>query len=80
MAKTLTLRLDDDDYRLFADAAAAENRSMANLIQTAARNQIRERQFADDYEMAEILTNESLLRRLKRGSADARAGRGRMIE
>lgn len=80
MAKTLTLRLDDDVYQLFASAAQAESRSMANLIQRAALAQIRERQFAEDYEMAEILANESLLERLKQGSADARMGRGRFVE
>jgi hypothetical protein len=53
MAKTLTLRLEDDVYQLFADAARAENES---------------------------LDRQSLLERLRRGSADARAGRGAFVE
>lgn len=80
MAKTLTLRLDDEVYQEFADAARAENRSLANLIQTAALAQLREREFVDDYEMAEILANERLLERIRQGSADARARRGRFVE
>ncbi len=80
MPKTLTLRLEDEVYQLFADAARAENRSIANLIRTAALTQVRESQFVDDYEMAEIRANESLLERLKQGSADARAGRGRLVD
>jgi uncharacterized protein (DUF1778 family) len=80
MAKTLTLRLEDDVYQLFADAARAENRSIANLIRTAALTRIRELQFVDDYELAEIRASESLLERLRRGSADARAGRGAFVE
>lgn len=80
MPKTLTLRLDDEIYELFKSAARAENRSIANLIETAAVNRIRERQFVYDYEMAKILGDEDLLRRLCKGSSEARAGRGRFIE
>lgn len=80
MARTLTLRLDDESYRLFAEAARAENRSIANLIQTAALLRLREEQFVDDAEMAEIAANERLLERLEAGSRDARARRGRFVE
>jgi uncharacterized protein (DUF1778 family) len=76
----LTLRLDDESYRLFAEAARAENRSIANLIQTAALLRLREEQFVDDAEMAEIAANERLLGRLEAGSRDARARRGRFVE
>ena len=80
MSKTLTLRLDDRSYRIFSAAAKAENRSIANLIQTAALSRIREQQFVDEYEMAEIRTNEALLERLKAGSRDARDRRGRFVD
>ena len=80
MAKTVTLRLDDETYRIFTSAARAENRSLANLIQTAALDQIHHQQFVDDYEMAEILANEDLLDRLRRGSEDARLTKGRFVE
>lgn len=79
MSKTLTLRLDDESYQLFAAAAKAENRSIANLIETAALSRLRELEFVDDFEMAEIRSNESLLERLKRGSEDARQRRGRFV-
>ncbi len=80
MGKTLTLRLDEEVYQLFSSAAKAENRSIANLIQTAALANIRERQFVDEYEMAEIRANEELLKRLQRGSSDARRGKGRFVD
>jgi hypothetical protein len=79
MAKTLTLRLDDDTYTTLAEAAVAEGRSIANLIETAAIAHLREEQFADDAEMAEIEANERLVARLKRGSRDARARRGSFV-
>ncbi len=80
MAKTLTLRLDDETYRALKEAAQRERRSVANLIETAAMERIRERQFTDDYEMAEIFANDNLVKRLKKGSEDARKRRGRFAE
>ena len=80
MAKTLTLRVDDELYNIFAAAAAAEGRSIANLIETAAFDNLRERQFVDDAEMAEITANERLVTRLQKGSHDARLRKGRFVE
>jgi hypothetical protein len=79
MARTLTLRVDEQTYQKLAEAAAAEGRSIANLIETAAVEHLRDQQFADDAEMAEIEANERLVARLKRGSRDARARRGRFV-
>ena len=79
MPKTLTLRVDDETYRTLAEAAAAEGRSIANLIETAAVERLRDQQFVDDAELAEIEANERLVARLKKGSRDARARRGRFV-
>ena len=80
MAKTVTLRLNDESYNTFLEASKAENRSIANLIETAALTKIRELQFVDDVEMAEILASEDLLKRLKQGSKEAKTKRGRFVE
>jgi len=80
MSKTLTLRLDDDSYRLLADAAKAENRSIANLIQTAAVAHVREQVFVDDYERAAIRSDAALVEQLREGSRDAREDRGRYVD
>lgn len=80
MSKTVTIRLDDETYKEFREAAEAERRPLSNLIETAALARIREQQFVDDAEMAEIRSNEDLLERLRSGSEDARAGRGRFVE
>ncbi len=42
MPKTITLRLKDDVYKAFLEAALAENRPISNLIETAAITKIRE--------------------------------------
>jgi hypothetical protein len=80
MPRTVTLRLEDRVYEEFRQAAEAENRPISNLIETAALNHLREQQFVDDAEMAEILGNERLVARLRTGSEEARARRGRFIE
>ena len=79
MAKTVTLRLDDEVYNVFLEAAKAENRPLSNLIETAALSRIREQQFVDDAEMSEILANETLRKRLQRGSREAKKGKGRFV-
>ena len=79
MTKTITLRLQEDVYKLFLEAAKAENRPLSNLIETAALNRIREQQFVDDAEMSEILANENLLKRIQKGSREAALRKGRFV-
>ena len=80
MSKTITLRLKEDVYKVFWEAARAENRSISNLIETAALKNVREQQFVDDAEMAEILSDENLVARIKRGSKEAAERKGRFVE
>ena len=80
MAKTVTLRLDDEVYELFRQAAKTEKRPLSNLIETAALSRIREQQFIDDDEMSEILANESLLKRMKKGIREAKLAKGRFVD
>ncbi len=79
MAKTLTMRLDDETYETFVRAARSQRRSLANLIETAALHHLEESNFADDAEMAEIISRPELVRRMKAGSRDARKRRGRFV-
>lgn len=80
MPKTVTLRLNDQTYDVLARAASAQRRSLANLIETAALQKVREDEFVDEYEMAEIRANEDLVARLKEGAADARNRRGQFVD
>lgn len=80
MSRTVTLRLDAEAYRELKEAAEAERRPLSNLIETAALSKIREQQFVDDAEMAEIRANEELVERMRRGSQQARERRGRFVE
>ena len=79
MSKTISLRVNDDLYESLREHAEAENRSISNFIETAAIKYIAEVDYVDDFEMQSIRGDESLLHRLKRGSADAKKSRGRFV-
>lgn len=80
MAKTITLRLDDDFYKEIAEHAKSENRPISNFIEVATEHYILEQEFTDDLEMAEILANERLIKKLKRGTKQATERKGKFIE
>ena len=79
MSRVVTLRLDEDVYELFRSRARADNRPLSNLIETAAVRHLREQEDVAPEEMREILANRPLVHSLRRGSADARAKRGRLV-
>ncbi len=79
MAKSVTLRLGEDVYTEFREAAAAERRPVSNLIETAALERIREAQFVDEAEAAGILSDDVLIERMKTGSRQARQRKGQFV-
>jgi predicted transcriptional regulator len=80
MSKSVTLRLDDEVYEGFRQAAEAGNRSLSNFIVTATLRFIEQRELVSESEMGEIRGSEGLTRSVRRGHADAHAGRGRFVE
>ena len=79
MAKTVTLRIDDETYRVFCDQAKAEKRALSNYIEVAALEYSKENAFLDESEMEEILANSALLRRMKEGSRQVQKKKGRLV-
>ena len=77
MPKALTVRIDEATYRLIEEAAAAENRSVSNFIETAALERAVAEILVPEEEMSEIRSNAKLVKRLKSGHRDAAARRGR---
>jgi predicted DNA-binding protein len=80
MPKTITVRLPDESYEQIADHAEADKRSISNFIEYAVEQYIKQSEFTDDEEMLELLGNEELMERLKRGSKDAKKGKGKFIK
>lgn len=79
MSKTVTLRLDDQVYKKLRGLAEHDNRPLSNFIETAALRFVEEHECVDEFEMAEIRSNVSLNRSIKRGLRDAKAKRGRFV-
>ena len=80
MNKVITLRLDEETYRLFAHCAEEDNRPLSNFIETVAKRFIREHELVDEYEMKEIRSNGPLKMSLRRGYRDADSKKGRFVE
>lgn len=80
MPKTITLRLSDKAYRAFRGYAEADNRSISNMIETAALRHLEECSFASAAEMDEIRSDKRLMARIHAGSRDARLRRGRFVD
>ena len=79
MSKTVTLRLNDDTYAKFRAFAESDNRSLSNFIETSALRYISENEYIDEFEMAEINSNEELQASLKRALNDAKNKKGTLI-
>lgn len=77
MAKTVTLRLDDATYAFFRDCAQADNRTLSNMIETAAKRELE--RYVDPEEQREIERDKPLMRRIRAGERDAKLRRGRMV-
>ena len=79
MTKTITLRLPIEVYELFRKCAKSDNRPISNLIETAAVRHLEEGMFVEPEEMDEIRGDAELVRRLKRGSHEAKMRKGRLV-
>lgn len=70
MAKTITIRIDDDTYHMIKTAAEGERRSISNFIEYATIAYLTEENFVSDSEMQEILKDKSLLNSLNKGKKE----------
>ena len=77
MAKTITLRIEDNVYNTFKRAADGDRRTISNFIEYATINYILNNNVVDENEMDEILSFE---KDLKKGINDVKNGRYRIIE
>jgi len=77
--KTVTLRIDDALMQKLKQYAEIENRTISNFIETATLRYIEQNELVDEFEMAEILTNRDLLKRLNQGRNNAQKKKGRFV-
>lgn len=79
MDKIVTIRMDKEVYEKIANASKRENRPISNFIETATLRYIEEFEFTDDVEIADILSNNELVKRLKQGHQDMKARKGQFV-
>lgn len=79
MSKTITVRLDDDVYRMFRTAAKGAHRTISNFVEVATLSYITNESYASDGEMEELRGDKKLLADLKRGAKEAGEGRYRLV-
>jgi len=77
MAKTVTVRVEDDIYNIFKKAADGQRRTISNYIEYATLNYTINESVVDDEEMSEILEFST---DIEKGINDISAGRYKIIE
>lgn len=80
MSKTVTIRLSEEEYILFAQAAEAVKRPISNLINYLAKQKLEEDLFVDQIEMDEIIGNKNLVESMRKGSKDAKLRKGVLVD
>lgn len=80
MSRTVTLRLKDDMYEKFRKLAEDDNRSISNFIETSVLRSIENNSSIDEFEMAEIQANKTLLESIEQGLHDAKRKKGRFVK
>jgi hypothetical protein len=80
MAKTITLRVNDNFYEKIKEAANSEHRSIANYIENATRNYLLEESFVSDEEMEDILKNKNFINNIKSSLNDIEKGNYTIVE
>ena len=80
MTNTVTLNFEPALLEKLKHLADQENRTMANFIELATVKYMEQIEFADFFEMEDIVNDAGLMKRLKKGSEDARNRKGQFVE
>ena len=79
MAKVITVRLSDEDYRKIASVAKLERRPISNFMTLMVVKGIEEGDYVDAVEMDQITSHKRLMARLKAGHRDAKERKGKFV-
>ena len=74
MAKTVTLRIADDVYKLLKTAANGQRRNLSNFIEYATLQYLTSTAYVDDKEMEDILSDSELVSNLNSGIKNVKKG------
>ena len=79
MAKVVTVRLSDEDYRKIAAVAKRERRPLSNFMTLMVIRGIEEGDDVDAIEMEQILSDKGLMAKLRAGRRDAGKRKGKLV-
>ena len=79
MAKVVSVRLSDEDYRKIVTAAKVERRPLSNFMTLMVVKGIEESDYVDAVEMDQILSDQPLMARLRAGHRDAKQRKGKLV-
>lgn len=80
MAKTITIRLDDDTYNIIRSAAEGQMRSISNFIEYATLSYLTEEAFVSEAEMDQLLSDTELVETLKQAQREIASEHYRIVE
>jgi uncharacterized protein (DUF1778 family) len=79
MSKTITVRIDDNEYEMFKKAAQGARRTISNFMEVAAIAYVSQETFVSDAEMKEILNDKDLLKGLRQGEKEIKEGKYKIV-
>jgi hypothetical protein len=80
MAKVVTLRLSEEEYKMIAAAAQTERRPISNFITAKVMEEIEESYYVDSIEMDQIKSDKKLTKKMKIGHREALEKKGRFVD
>ncbi len=79
MSKTITLRVAEDTYDMFKNAARGEKRSISNYIEYAAISYLSSQVYVSDEENESILSDKQLISSLKKAEKEIKVGKYKIV-
>ena len=79
MAKVVTVRLSDQEYRKIATAAKLDRRPLSSFMTLLVIKGLEEGEYVDAVEMDQITANKHLMGKIQAGHRDARQRKGRFV-
>jgi uncharacterized protein (DUF1778 family) len=79
MAKTVTLRIDDDTYEILKKAAEGDRRTLSNFIEYATLSYVTSETYVTEQEMREVLEDPDLVKGLRQARTDVDKGKYHIV-
>ena len=79
MAKVVTVRLSEEEYRRIAAVAKMERRPISNFMTLMVIKGIEESDYVDAVEMDQITADKHLMTKLQAGHRDAKRRKGKLV-